>query len=101
MMALFYITLLVNTSYYGLVLGTPSQSCKHCAGQNISIGIFAALAKGLNRSVRAEKSSLANLFLPFFDKARKNTKSRLVTLFVDDLILLYAMTIEASSAPIS
>lgn len=59
-------TLLVNISYYGLELGTPSQSCKQCAGQNVSIGIFSALAKGLNQSVHAEKSSLANLFLPFF-----------------------------------
>lgn len=63
--------------------------------------IFSALAKGLNQSVHAEESFLPNLFLPFFNKARKNVKSRLVTLFVDGLILLYAMTTEASSAPIS
>lgn len=29
--------LLVNTLYYGLVMGTPSQSCKQCAEQNVSI----------------------------------------------------------------
>lgn len=44
-------TLLINTLYYDLVLGAPLQSCKEFTGQNVSIGIFSALAKGLNQSV--------------------------------------------------